>query len=79
MNGTCALVRCRLDRDVLARVVHRDDGRVVQRRRGLRLAAEAGLERRVAGEVRAQDLDGDGAAEPGVVSDVDFGHAPASD
>jgi hypothetical protein len=46
---------------VLAGVVDRDDVGVVQRRRALRLAAEPGLEARVAGEVGAQHLDGDAA------------------
>src|SRR5690606_19023844 len=44
-----------------------------------RLTAEPGLEGGVAGEVGAQDLDGDRASEPGVVADVHLGHAAASD
>ena len=64
---------------VLAGVVDGDDRRVVQRGGGLGLAAEPGLERRVAGQVRAQHLDGDGASQPGVMAEVDLGHAPASE
>ena len=79
MNGTCATLAARLGGDVLAGVVHGDDRRVVERRRGLRLAAEPGLEGRVAGEVGAQDLDRDGPAEARVVADVDLGHAAAAD
>ena len=64
---------------VLAGVVDRDDGRVVQRGRGLRLAPEADLEGRVAGQVAAQHLDGDLAAEPQVATAVHLGHAAAAE
>src|SRR5665647_2711900 len=63
-----------LDGDVRAGVVDGDDRGVVQRGGGLGLAAEAGLERGVAGQVGAQDLDRNGAAEAGVMADVDLGH-----
>ena len=69
----------RLDDLLLAGVVDRDDRRVVQRGRGLRLAPEPGLERGVARQVGAQQLDGDDAAEPGVAPDVDLGHAAAAE
>ena len=64
---------------VLAGVVDRDDGRVVQRRGGLRLAPEPDLEGRVAGEIAAQHLDGDLAAEPQVAAAVHLGHAAAAE
>jgi hypothetical protein len=62
---------------VLAGVVDRDDGRMVQRGRRLRLTPEPRLERRVAGEVGPQHLHRDLPAEPQVVRQVDLGHAPA--
>ena len=62
-----------------AGVVHRDDGRVVQRRRVLRLPAEPGLEGRVVGEVRAQHLDGNVPAEPQVAAAMHLGHAADAD
>ena len=64
---------------VLAGVVDRDDRRVVQRRRGLRLAAEPGLEGRVAGQVRAQHLDRDVPAQPDVAAAVHLGHAAVAE
>ncbi len=64
---------------VLAGVVDRDDRGVVQRGRGLRLAPEAGLELRVAGEVGAQQLDGDVAAQAHVAAAVDLGHAAVAE
>ena len=66
-------------RHVLAGVVDRDDGRVVQRCGRLGLAAEPGLERLVPGQVDAERLDGDGAIEPDVVRSVHLGHAATSD
>ena len=48
---------------------------MVQRGRGLGLAAEAAEEGRVARQVLAQHLDGDVAAEPRVAGPVDLGHA----
>ena len=69
----------RVDEDVLARVVHRDDRGVVERGRGLRLAAVPGLEGRVSREVGAQHLDRDRAAQAGVVADVDLSHAATTD
>ena len=64
---------------VLAGVVHGDDVRMVQRGGRLGLAAEAGLERRVLGEVGAQDLHGDATTEPQVAALVHLGHATAAD
>ena len=52
---------------------------MVQRRGRLRLAPEPGLERGVAGEVDAQDLDRDVAAEPQVAAAVHLGHAAAAE
>ncbi len=63
----------------LAGVVHGDDVRVVQRRGGVRLTAEAGHERGVPGEVRAQQLDRDAAAQAQVAALVDLGHAATTD
>ena len=60
---------------LLAGVVDGDDGRVVERGRALRLAAEPGLERRVAGQVGAEPLDRDHAAQAAVVSLAHLGHA----
>ena len=59
----------------LAGVVDGHDRRMVQRRRVLRLAPEPQVERGVAGEVGAQDLDRDVTAEPDVAGEVDLGHA----
>ena len=64
---------------LLAGVVDRDDRGVVERGRGLRLAAEPGLERRVAGQVGAQPLDRDDAAQPRVVALADLGHAATAE
>ena len=56
-----------------------DDVRVVQGRRGARLAAEAVDEPRVGGERPVEDLDRDLAVEHGVVAEVDLAHAPRGD
>src|SRR5665811_1192118 len=40
---------------------------------------DRGQERRVTGQVGAQDLDGHGAAEPGVMTGVYLGHSAATD
>ena len=64
---------------VLAGVVHRDDGRVVQRCGGLCLAAEPGLERLVPGQVLAQRLHRHDAVQTQVSSPVDLRHAAAPD
>ena len=45
-------------------VVHRDDRRMVQRGRVLRLPAEPQIERGIAGQIRAQHLDRHVAAQP---------------
>ena len=60
-------------------VVQRADVRMRQlgNRLGLALEALAGLGRR--GQVRRQDLDGDGPLEPRVLSPVDFPHAARAD
>ncbi len=64
---------------VLAGVVDSDDRRVVQRRRGLGLAAEPGLEGLVPGEVLAERLDRHDAIQTDVSCPVDLGHAAAPD
>ncbi len=48
---------------LLAGVVDRDDGRMIQRGGVLRLAAEPHLERRIAGKIGAKQLDRHIAAE----------------
>ena len=63
---------------VLAGVVHRDHRMVVEAGDRLRLAREAGLGDRVLGEIGAEQLDGDGAAEPYVLRGEHLGHAAAS-
>ncbi len=60
---------------VLARVVDRDDRGMVERGGRLGLPAEPGLEGRVAREIRAQRLHRHGAAEAGVMREVDLRHA----
>ena len=62
-----------------AGVVNRNNHRMIQRGRRLRLAAEAVLERRVAGQIAAQHLDGDVAVEPDVAGPVDLGHAAVAE
>ena len=69
----------RLLRAVLAGVVDGHDRRVVQPGHGLGLAAEPGLQHRVAGQVGAQQLDGHRAAQPDVAGQCDVGHAAAPD
>ncbi len=64
---------------VLARVVDRDDRGMVERGGRLGLPAEPGLEGRVAREVRAQRLHRHGAAEAGVMREVDLRHATAAE
>src|SRR5690606_21781123 len=64
---------------VLAGVVHRHDAAVVQRRRGLRLTADALLERGVAGVVHAQHLDSNDPTETPNESSPDFGHAATAE
>src|SRR5690625_2368897 len=64
---------------VLPGVVDRDDRGVVQGGGGLGFPPESVLEGRVPGQVRAQDLDRDGATEADVVPDMHFSHAPAPD
>ena len=62
-----------------AGVVDADDVRVVQAGGGLRLAAEAVDEARIACELRQQDLDRDGAVEDGVDPAVHLAHAAGAD
>ena len=64
---------------LLAPVVDRDDGGVVQAGGRLGLEAEALDERRVARELGEQHLERDGTVELAVVREVDVGHAAASD
>ncbi len=64
---------------VLAGVVDGHDGRVVQRGRGLRLAAEPGLECLVAGQVVAERLHADNTVKTDVAGPEDFGHAAPPD
>src|SRR5690606_7394906 len=64
---------------VLAVVVHRRDARVVQRGDGARLDAEAVQELRVVAQLRAQHLDRDAAAQPGVGGFPDLAHAADGD
>jgi hypothetical protein len=45
----------------------------------LRFTTEAGAERRVVRESGFEQLDGNATAEPGVLADVDVGHAPSTD
>ena len=64
---------------LLAGVVDSHDRRVVQRRGALRLAAEACLERDVAGEVGPQALHGDDPPEPRVGALADLGHTASAE
>ena len=64
---------------LLTGVVHGHDRRVVQCGRRRRLPAEARLEGRVTGDVRAQQLDGDDPAQACVIAEVHLGHAAAAD
>ena len=64
---------------VLAVVVDRDDVRVVERRRVLRLLAEARAEVGVPAVLGAKQLDGDVAIELAVVGPVDGRHAALSE
>ena len=66
-------------RHLLAGVVDRHDRRVVEGGRRLGLTPEPRLEGGVAGEVGAQALDRDGAAEPHVGALANLGHAAASE
>lgn len=61
--------------DVLARVVHGDDGVVVESGHRLRLTREAGLGHQVLGQVGAEQFDRDGAPEAHVLGRKHLGHA----
>ena len=63
----------------LARLVDRDDVRVVEARREPRLPEEPLAELLVVGEARAQQLQGDGALEPRIERAVDLAHAATAD
>ena len=63
----------------LARVVDRDDVRMLDRGRQPRLAQEALAERHVVGELRGEQLQRDVAVEREVVGAVDDAHAAAAD
>ena len=52
---------------------------MVQRRHGLRLALEPGLELGIPGKVRTQQFDGHGASQPRVNAAEDVSHAAAAD
>ena len=60
---------------VRAGVEHRDDVRVPDARGGLRFAAEALHEPVVVGELRCEDLHGDGSTQHRVRAEEDLGHA----
>jgi hypothetical protein len=64
---------------VVADVVERADVGMLERGDRARLAVEALAELRVGGKGRRQDLDGDGAIEPGVARAVDLPHAAGAD
>ena len=64
---------------LVADVVERADVRVVELRDGARLALEAGPHLGRGGQVRGQHLDGDVAAQPGVVGAIDLAHAARAD
>ncbi len=64
---------------VRARIEHRDDVRMPDARRGLRLATEPHHEAVVVGELRRQDLHGHGPAEHRVGAEEDLGHAAAAE
>ena len=64
---------------VRAGVEDRDDVRVPDARGGLRLAAEALHEAVVVGELRREDLHGDGPTQHRVRAEEDLGHAAAAE
>ena len=63
----------------VADLVDGDDVRMIQRRGGARFLLEAADRVAVAGQARAEQLDGDLAAEPRVVCEIDLAHAAAAD
>ena len=77
--GDGAAGAARLEELLLTGVVDGDDGGVVERRRGLGLPAEAGLEGGVAGDVRTQQLDGHDPRQASVVAEVHLCHTTTSD
>ena len=58
-------------------VVERADVRMIQLRNGLGFSLEPLAELRVAGDVRGQDFDRDGAIEAGIAGAVDLSMPPA--
>src|ERR1043165_5511516 len=63
-SANSTLIRSEVRRPVPTPVVDADDVRMVQRRRGLRFAAEALDEARVGGELGEQHLDPIGSTSP---------------
>ena len=62
-----------------ADVVKRADIRMLQRGNGFGLALHALLQFRVSGEMRRQNLDGDGAVEASVLGAIDLAHAACAE
>ena len=60
---------------VLAKIVHRQNVRMIQRSRGLRLLLKAPQPLGIAGETHRQDLDRDLAVEASVAGAIDLAHA----
>ena len=65
--------------DLFARIVDVHDVRIVHLRHGMRLAAEAGEEDLVIGEIGAHDLHGHGTTQTRIKRHMHFGHATAAD
>ena len=68
-----------LDVAVAADVVHHADVRMGERGDGARLTLEAQPSLGIRGEIRRQDLDGDGPIEPRVAGLVDLAHAASAE
>ena len=64
---------------LVADVVEHADVRMIQRSNGAGFAFEAGAQILALGDVFGQDLDGDGAVEPGVAGFVHLAHASGAD
>ncbi len=87
-GSPCETLRERLAFEVLhdekvgafvgADVVQRTDVRVIEARDRLCLALEALAERRIRCDVWREDLDGDGATEPGIPGSIDLPHPAGS-
>src|SRR6266566_7406521 len=63
---------------VLAKIVHRQNVRMIQRSRGLRLLLKAPQPLGIAGETHRQDLDRDLAVEPRVPRTIYLAHAASA-